>query len=81
MSNLENKWWFILAVSGISTIAARYVLEAAGIPSPAGAAQWTLFFFCMLGFWRGLSMLAWFAVLLVSPSSTLLDQPARRRRA
>lgn len=81
MSNLEQKWWFVMVVSGISSIAARYLLESAGIASPSGAAQWTLFVFCLIGFWRGLSLLAWWALLLIAPTSTLLDRPGRPRRS
>lgn len=80
MSNLENKWWFVGAVSGVSALAARYLLDLAGIASPAGPAQWALFFVCLFGFWRCLSGLAWFALLLVAPSSSLLDPAGRRLR-
>lgn len=83
MSNLESKWWFVATVSGVSAFAARFVLEMAGIPSPSGWAQWTLFFFCLLGFWRCLSFLAWSALLLIAPTNPLLDKPGARppRRA
>ncbi|MEW6760960.1 MAG: hypothetical protein AB1437_09070 [Pseudomonadota bacterium] len=73
MSNLEKKWWFNALAGGVSAFCARFLLDQAGIPDPAGAAQWTLFFFCVLGFWRGFSFLAWLAVLLVWPRSSLLD--------
>lgn len=73
MSNLEKKWWFNALAGGVSAFCARFVLDQAAIPDPAGAAQWTLFFFCVLGFWRGFSLLAWLVVLLVWPRSPLLD--------
>ncbi len=73
MSNLEKKWWFSALAAGVSAFSARFVLELAGIPHPAGAAQWTLFFLCLFGLWRCFSFLAWVVVLLVWPRSPLLD--------
>ncbi|MFC0251891.1 hypothetical protein [Massilia consociata] len=84
MSNLERKWWFVAAMAGGSTFCSLLLLGMAGIGALRGPAQWMLHFFCLIGFWRCFSFLAWFAVLLVAPSSPLLDRyqgPGRRRTA
>jgi len=83
MSNLERTWWFCLLAGGISSAGTRFLLATAGIDSPSGAGQWTLFFFCFFGVWRLFAAAAWLTLVLVKPTSTLLDngKPGIRRAA
>ncbi|WP_161783210.1 hypothetical protein [Massilia sp. BSC265] len=40
-------------------------------------ARWLVYFLCIAAVWRSLEFIGWFAVLLVVPSSKLLDRPKR----
>lgn len=77
LTGLGRKWWFVGSLSGLSGLLSFPVLQAAGLGSPENWAQWLLYFLCFSGIWKCLSVLGWFAVLLLAPSSTLLD-PAKR---
>ncbi|MCD2516674.1 hypothetical protein LQ564_10185 [Massilia sp. G4R7] len=78
MTNLERTWWFCALAGGVSAFGTRFILDMAGIASPSGAAQWTLFAFCFFGVWRLFAAAAWLAVLLVKPTSRLLDRGAAK---
>ena len=76
-TQLGQKWWYVLVVIGLSTIASKLLLRSAGIEPPETLAQYAVEFLCFVGFWRIFDFLGWVAVLLIAPSSTLLD-PRKR---
>lgn len=76
-TNLARTWWFVGSLAALSALLTLPLLRAAGLGSPENWAQWLVHFLCFSGIWTGLSSIGWFAVLLIAPSSKLLD-PARR---
>ena len=76
-TNLSRKWWYVGIVAMLSTMLANLVLDAAGMPSRDGLARWTVYFLCFVGFWRSIDFAIWFAMLLIAPSSKLLDRAGR----
>jgi len=80
MSNLERTWWFCALAGAVSSMGTRFLLAMAGIGSPSGAAQWTLFFICFFGVWRLVAAASWLVLLLAKPTSTLLDRGAASSR-
>jgi len=79
MSKLERTWWFAALSGGVSVLCTLFVLHHAGVGAPWGFAQWTVYFFCFVGFSRCFAFLAWLTVLLARPSSPLLDTAPPRR--
>ncbi|MCC2974411.1 hypothetical protein [Massilia sp. IC2-476] len=77
-TRLRQTWWFVGIVAALSALLSNLVLRAAGMGSPESLAQWLVYFFCLVGFWRCFDFLGWLVLLLVAPSSKLLDPPARR---
>lgn len=77
LTGLGRKWWFAGLLGGLSALLTLPVLSAAGLAQPGNWAQWLVYFLCFCGVWRCLAFAGWFALLLVSPSSKLLD-PLRR---
>lgn len=77
LTNLGRKWWFVGGLSGASALLTLPLLHAAGMDTPETWAQWLVSFLCFSGVWKCLSFIGWFAVLLLAPSSKLLD-PVKR---
>ena len=73
MSKFEKKWWFIAPVSLVSTMLTMLLMHSAGMWPAKGMAQWTVYFFCLLGVWKSMSFLAWLTILFAWPSSKALD--------
>ena len=71
-SKLEQTWWFVGLVGGLSALLTLQVMRAAGIWSPDNLAQWTLYFFGFVGIQRCISFLGWGVLLLMAPKSELL---------
>lgn len=71
-STLEQKWWFVAIVCGMSALVTMHVMRMAGIWEPANLAQWILYFFSFFGIHRCISFLGWGVLLLVAPNSRLL---------
>ena len=71
-SKLEQTWWFVGLMGGLSALVTIHVMRTAGIWAPANFAQWILYFFCFVGIHRCISFLGWGVVLLVAPKSPLL---------
>lgn len=77
LTNLSRTWWFVGGLSAASGLVTLPLLHAAGMGSPETWAQWLVWFLCFSGVWKCLSFIGWFAVLLLAPSSKLLD-PVKR---
>ncbi len=74
---LGRTWWFAGLLACFSALLTLPLLHAAGVGSPQNWAQWLVHFLCFFTIWRGLGLLGWFAVVLIAPTSKLLD-PAKR---
>lgn len=75
MSELERKWWFVLAVSFLTTFSTIGLLYAAELPPfEYSAAQWAIWFLCFMGLQRCFSFLGWLAVLLISPKTIKVER-------
>lgn len=77
MTGLGRRWWFVGLLSGLSALLTLPLLHAAGVGSPQNWAQWLVHFFCFFTIWRCLGFIGWLAVILIAPSSKLLD-PVKR---
>ena len=76
-TRLGRKWWFAGLLGFLSALLTLPLLQAAGLRSPDNWAQWLVHFLCFGAIWRGLGFAGWLALVLIAPSSSLLD-PARR---
>ena len=74
---LGRKWWFAGTLGFLCPLLTLPLMRAAGWQSPQDWAQWLVYILCIVGAWRGLGFVAWLAVLLIAPTSTLLDPPKR----
>lgn len=74
MSRFEKTWWFAAAAGGASAACTNFLLQLAGQSMPDGWAQWLVYFLCVFGIWRGITVVTWLALLLAVPSSPLLDK-------
>lgn len=75
-TRLRQTWWFVGIVAMVSSLLTNLVVRAAGMPSPESLAQWVVYALCFVGFWRCFDFLGWLAVLVIAPSSKLLEPPA-----
>jgi hypothetical protein len=74
-SRLERTWWFIAIVSALAFVSAAGLMQAAGLPFPyTGVAQWVLHGLCFFAFQRGYSHAGWLLVLVLVPSSPMLER-------
>jgi len=76
-TKLNRNVWVTGVLSGLSTLLTILVLRLAGMPMPDTAAQWIVYFLCFTGIWKCLECVAWFVLLLVAPTSKLLDPVGR----
>jgi len=73
-SKLERKWWFLLPVSALAAFLTAYFMESAGVKQTYNFSQWVLYTLCFVGLQRGLSFVAWLAILAVSPSDGIRER-------
>jgi hypothetical protein len=67
MNPFDKHWWksaLPLLLSFFSTIA---LLRSAGMWPTKGVAQFAVYLFCYLGFWRCFSGLVWLGCMMVAP--------------
>lgn len=76
-TKLGSKWWFVGLLGFLSGLLVSPLLRAAGLGPPQDWAQWLVNFLCFFAIWRCLGFAIWFAVVLVAPSSRLLDPAGR----
>ena len=76
-TKLVRHVWITGLLSGLGTLLTILVLRRAGMPMPDTAAQWIVYFLCFTGIWKCLEFAAWFVLLLVVPTSKLLDPAGR----
>jgi hypothetical protein len=76
-TGLGRKWWFNGLLGGLSALLTLPLLRAAGLASPDNLAQWVVYFLCFFSVWRALAFAGWLLLLLVSPSSKLLEPTGR----
>lgn len=74
-SRLERTWWFIAIVTALAFVSAAGLMRAAGLLFPyTGVAQWALHAMCFFAFQRGFSHAGWLLVLVLTPSSPMLER-------
>ena len=73
-SKLERKWWFSLPVIALAAFLTAYFMDSAEISRPYNFSQWVIYALCFAGLQRGLSFVAWLAVLGVSPSDGIRER-------
>jgi hypothetical protein len=76
-STLEQKWWFIVSAGALSAAFTNLVLRMAGLGSPENLAQFIVYLLCFTGIWKCIAFLSWLLLLLLKPTSKLLDPAAR----
>jgi hypothetical protein len=76
-TTLEQKWWFIVSAAALSAVFTNLVLRMAGLGSPENLAQFIVYLLCFMGIWKCIAFLSWLLVLVLKPSSKLLDPVTR----